>query len=130
VTLEEELAQVKNELAFYKRREADICKAVGGVSDGGHYRNDIIEHLEMLMKTAAEVEAARAAVRGVTKIRLMLESTEKQRKRLGQVLLQLAPLVAALGRAPNVSPENRKELLLVEPVMLEVLQTWKETKVP
>ena len=39
-------------LEFYQEREADICKAVGGISDGGKYRNDIIEHLQMLVKKA------------------------------------------------------------------------------
>lgn len=28
---------------FYKRREQDICDALGGVGDGGKYRNDIID---------------------------------------------------------------------------------------
>ena len=33
------------EIAFYKRREKDICDAVGGVADGGRYRHDIIAAL-------------------------------------------------------------------------------------
>jgi hypothetical protein len=31
-----------SEVEFYKRRERDICAAVGGVGNGGRYRNDII----------------------------------------------------------------------------------------
>lgn len=41
--------KVVAELKRYKERERDICKAVGGVSDGGQYRNDIIEHLTLLV---------------------------------------------------------------------------------
>lgn len=42
--------RLQAELDFYKQRETDICKAVGGVSDNGKYRNDVIEHLDMLYK--------------------------------------------------------------------------------
>ena len=42
------IESLQSELSFYKQREADICKAVGGVSDNGKYRNDVIEHLTML----------------------------------------------------------------------------------
>ena len=37
-----EIEKLQAEIAFYKRREADICAAVGGVADGGQYRADII----------------------------------------------------------------------------------------
>ena len=37
-----EVEKLRDEVAFYKRREADICAAVGGVADGGQYRADII----------------------------------------------------------------------------------------
>lgn len=40
---------------------------------------------------------------------------------LREVLLSLAPYVAVLSRAPNVSPNARKELLAIEPRMLEIL---------
>lgn len=44
------IEDLENQLKFYKDREASICKAVGGVSDRGQYRTDVIEHLEMLYK--------------------------------------------------------------------------------
>lgn len=47
---EEAFAHLNAQLRFYMQREEDICKAVGGVSDGGKYRNDVIEHLDMLYK--------------------------------------------------------------------------------
>lgn len=42
------LADLKAEVKFLKDRERDICATVGDVSDGGQYRNDIIEHLTLL----------------------------------------------------------------------------------
>lgn len=85
---------------------------------------DELDTLALKLKSpppTTEVEAARAAVKGVGKLRQMLESTEFSRKSLEKVLLDLAPFVAALSRAPNVSPDARKALLAIEPEMLRVL---------
>lgn len=49
------------------------------------------------------------------------------RKMLRDVLLELAPFVAVLSRAPNVSPDARKALLIIEPKMLEALLAQPET---
>lgn len=46
----------KGQVEFYKQREKDICEAAGGVSDGGQYRNDIIEHLQMQTRQLAEAK--------------------------------------------------------------------------
>lgn len=77
---------------------------------------------QLYQDPTGEVAAARAAVNGVGKLRLMLESTEKSRVALQKVLLDLAPFVAALSRAPNVSPDARAKLLTIEPEMLTALQ--------
>ena len=42
------LTRLAGEVEYMKQREADICKAVGGVSDGGRFRNDIIEVLQIV----------------------------------------------------------------------------------
>lgn len=47
------IEDLESQLKFYKDREASICKAVGGVSDNGQYRADVIEHLTMLYKEHA-----------------------------------------------------------------------------
>lgn len=47
------IENLQAQLRFYKDREASICKAVGGVSDNGQYRADVIEHLTMLYKEHA-----------------------------------------------------------------------------
>lgn len=39
----EALDTAQKRIAFLEQRERDICTAVGGVSDGGQYRNDIGE---------------------------------------------------------------------------------------
>lgn len=69
-----------------------------------------------------ELEAARAAVRGVGKLRQQLASTETSRKLLFDVLIALAPHVAAHARNPLVSPDGRADLLRIEPLMLDALQ--------
>lgn len=44
----EENSKEASEVKFLRDRERDICKAVGEISDGGKYRNDVIEHLRMM----------------------------------------------------------------------------------
>ena len=46
--LEAENRKLRDELEFYRGRERDICEAVGGICDGGRYRNDIIARLKYL----------------------------------------------------------------------------------
>ena len=60
LALDSALSTAEQELAFFKKRERDICKAVGGVSDGGHYRADVIEHLQIVYKKAQERDALKA----------------------------------------------------------------------
>jgi hypothetical protein len=47
---------LQGQVDFYKQREKDICQAAGGVSDGGQYRNDIIEHLQMQTRQLVEAK--------------------------------------------------------------------------
>ena len=53
----EALDAAQKRIAFLEQRERDICAAVGGVSDGGQYRNDIIEHLLFVFKCADQAKA-------------------------------------------------------------------------
>lgn len=46
-------------------------------------------------------------------------------RRLRELLIRLAPHVAVQGRNPLVAPENRSELLAVEPEMLKLLLDTK-----
>lgn len=56
----------------------------------------------------------------------IIRSGLQQLMDMRNVLLALAPFVAALSRATNVSPSSREELLKIEPKMLEVLLSTKE----
>lgn len=56
----------------------------------------------------------------------IIHSGLKQLMDMRNVLLALAPFVAALSRAANVSPSAREELLKIEPKMLEVLLSTKK----
>lgn len=59
------ITMLGDEVKRLKERERDICKAVGGVSDGGQYRNDIIEHLTLLSLKAARADALEVGIRKV-----------------------------------------------------------------
>jgi hypothetical protein len=46
------------EVEYYKRRERDICDAIGGVGDGGRYRNDIIDALRNRLRPEGPLHEA------------------------------------------------------------------------
>ena len=52
-----DLAKAHDRIAFLEQRERDVCAAVGGVSDGGRYRNDVIEHLKGQTSDLAKAQA-------------------------------------------------------------------------
>jgi len=55
--LRADLAKAHDRIAFLEQRERDVCAAVGGVSDGGRYRNDVIEHLKGQTSDLAKAQA-------------------------------------------------------------------------
>ncbi len=55
--LKEEVRNLRNEVDFYKEREKSICKALGGVADGGQYRNDIIDAINAKDREIAKLVA-------------------------------------------------------------------------
>jgi hypothetical protein len=59
------ITMLGDEVKRLKERERDICKAVGGVSDGGQYRNDIIEHLTILTHKAARTDELEVGIQKV-----------------------------------------------------------------
>jgi hypothetical protein len=140
-----------------KDREQDICAAVGGVADGGQYRNDIIDHLKVVMARAASTEnftptpaninALPAPLRHYIRdletrcdpagdVQTMaalkqnvagLEALLVAYREVRAVLIEAAPVVAVFARNVLVSPETRDMLLKLEPRMLKALLDTKET---
>ena len=55
--LRADLAKAHDRIAFLEQRERDVCAAVGGVSDGGRYRNDVIEHIKGQTSDLAKAQA-------------------------------------------------------------------------
>lgn len=48
------VAELERERDFLKERERDICAALGGVPDGGQYREDILARIRSLSATLAQ----------------------------------------------------------------------------
>ena len=49
------IRELDSKLKWYIRREASICEAIGGVADGGQYRNDITARLSKLFREHTEM---------------------------------------------------------------------------
>lgn len=73
-------------LQHYKDRERDICAAVGGVSDGGQYRADIIGKLQQVYERSEKAKA----------LEEQLAASERERKELVGVSIRADKRIAQL----------------------------------
>lgn len=127
---DERTAATIDRLEFYQEREADICKAVGGISDGGKYRNDIIEHLQMLVKKAGPlVELTNQGVKALkTQEGLPIERTvEDLIFNLSQVRSDFLIVGNGVGNISLIDPETHDVAGFVNVRTAEVTIYGKDT---
>ncbi len=132
---------VTTERDILRERERDICKAVGGVSDGGAYRNDIIEHLLMLTDKARKVDELTEALNHLTEItkeaaqnRTEDEWTKAFKDRDDALTKRfeaestIRTACALTGFAPTLTPESDDEKLTAE-ALIQGIRTLKAERV-
>lgn len=86
------------DVEFYKRRERDICAALGGVGDGGKYRNDIIDAIRCRLRPEGPLHEA--VKRGIREAMLNLCKSGVPEEGLAHMLAD-----HAIGLLENQRPE-------------------------
>ena len=100
------IADVVARLDYMEQRERDICKAVGGVSDNGQFREDIITVLKKLTSASAEKPRSRSEV-GVAVLEKQNADLVAKNRRLAEALQEQRPAPAPPAPAPSAPTRRR-----------------------